>query len=378
MKSSGRIKVLVVFGTRPEAIKLAPVIKSLRHESSVSCKVCFTGQHKSMVSQVVDFFDLKLDYNLNVMRKGQSLEYLTQSITPRVGRLLDELKPDWVVVQGDTTTVLLVAMAAFYKKIKVAHVEAGLRTHDKYYPFPEEINRALLSPIADANFAPTLTAKENLIKEGIASDKIFVTGNTGIDALHWALGHMREEYVAFKGIDFNNKIILATIHRRESFGRPFQEIFKAFVDIIEADDKVEIVYPVHLNPNVQEKAKKILSARRRIHLIDPLPYDQLIYLMAKSYIILTDSGGIQEEAPSLKRPVLVVRDETERPEGVKLGVARLVGRKRKDIAAAAIRLLRSKIEYAAMVKARNPYGDGLASARIVKALMKISRKGRYV
>ena len=325
-----------------------------------------------MARQVMDFFGVKADIDLKAMKKGQSLEYLTKVITPKMGIVLEDERPDWVIVQGDTTTVFLVALAAFYKKIKVAHVEAGLRTHDKYYPFPEEINRRLVSPVADLHFAPTQGAKNNLLQEGIAKSGIFVTGNTAIDALMRAKILIRKSYAEFNGIDFRKKIILVTAHRRESFGRPLEEMFRAFVDIVRKNDDTEIIYPVHLNPNVQEKAKKILQGQDRIRLLAPVSYDRLVYLMTKCYLILTDSGGIQEEAPSFKKPVLVMREETERPEGIVQGVSCLVGRNRKRIVNKTIKLLASRDDYNSMRKGKNPYGDGKAAKRISKILKEYS------
>lgn len=364
-------KILVVFGTRPEAIKLAPVIAALKKERSVNCRVCFTGQHYTMAKQVIDFFKIKVDISLNVMKKGQTLEYLTKTMVPKVGEILDKEKPDWVVIQGDTTTVFLVALAAFYKKIKVAHVEAGLRTYNKYYPFPEEINRKLTASVTDLHFAPTEQAKKNLLQEGFSKKDIFKTGNTSIDALLWACKLIKKSYKVFDKIDFKKKIILVTAHRRESFGKPLEEMLKALVDIVQTDPNIEIIYPAHFNPNVQEKVNKILRGKKGIRLFDPVPYDQLVYLMRKCTLILTDSGGIQEEAPSLRKPVLVMRDETERPEGVKLGVSKLVGRTRKKIAQETLKLLSSPKAYKKMVKGKNPYGDGKASQRIM-ALFKAS------
>ncbi len=363
-------KILVVFGTRPEAIKLAPVIAALKKDRAIECLVCFTGQHATMAQQVIDFFKLKVDYQLNVMKKGQSLEYLTKTMVPKMSALLDKVKPDWVVIQGDTTTVFLVALVAFYKKIKIAHVEAGLRTRNKYYPFPEEINRRLVAPVADLHLAPTTKAKENLLQEAIPKKNIFVTGNTAIDALLWGCRLTQKTYPLFNKMDFSKKIILVTAHRRESFGAPLKEMFQALVDIVRLNKEVEIIYPAHLNPNVREKVDSLLRGVERIHLLDPVPYDQLVYLMQRCTLILTDSGGIQEEAPSLRKPVLVMRDETERPEGIALGVSRLVGRTRKRIVQETLKLLTSKKEYQKMVKGKNPYGDGKAAQRILAIFKK--------
>ena len=361
-------KILVVFGTRPEAIKLAPVVKAFGKESNLDCQVCLTGQHSHMARQVIDFFGIKINYDLRAMKRGQDLEYITKTITPRISALLSKIRPDLVAIQGDTTTVFLVALAAFYKKIAIAHVEAGLRTNNKYYPFPEEMNRRLVSVVADLHFAPTAGAKRNLLREGIPAGRVFVTGNTGIDALLQASVTVKKKYRLFRDIDFRKKVILVTAHRRESFGQPLREMFSAFIDIVNACKDTEIVYPVHLNPNVWDKASSILSGHRRIHLLAPVSYDQLVYLMKQCYLILTDSGGIQEEAPSLEKPVLVMRDETERPEGIKLGVSRLVGRSRKKVARETLRLLSSRRAYRKMVKGKNPYGDGKASGRIIKII----------
>jgi UDP-N-acetylglucosamine 2-epimerase (non-hydrolysing) len=323
-----------------------------------------------MADQVREFFGLRVDFDLGVMRPRQDLEYLTAAVTRAIGDLLDRVRPGRVIVQGDTTTAFLVALAAFYKKIPVAHVEAGLRTGDRYYPFPEEMNRRLIANVADLHFAPTPGARDNLIREGIPRESVFVTGNTGIDALLWARTLIPARYPRLGKIDFSKKVILVTAHRRESLGRPIKEICRAFVDIVRADPDVEIVYPVHLNPRVREVAGKILAGRAGIRLLPPVNYGELVYLMTRCYCILTDSGGIQEEAPSLGKPVLVMRDETERPEGVALGVARLVGRERHAIARETLRLISSPRAYRAMAKGVNPYGDGRAAMRIRRIIEK--------
>jgi UDP-N-acetylglucosamine 2-epimerase (non-hydrolysing) len=307
------------------------------------------------------------------MKKAQSLEYLTKTIFPRICRVMEQTRPDWVVVQGDTTTVFLVSLAAFYKKVKVAHVEAGLRTNNRYFPFPEEMNRRLVSSLADVHFAPTERAKENLLKEFVQLKQIYVTGNTGIDALLWISRHNKKDYPQFKKIDFSKKLILVTAHRRESFGKPLKEMFHAFIDIIKSDRDAEIIYPVHYNPNVREKALKILNGKQRIHLVNPVSYEELVYLMKNCYFILTDSGGIQEEAPSLKKPVLVMRDETERTEGIELGISKLTGRSKEKIVHDTLELLNSEKQYNSMINGTNPYGDGKAGQRICRILKKLNK-----
>ncbi len=368
MASKVKKKVLVVFGTRPEAIKLAPVIRELKRSRRLSCLVCSTGQHGAMAEQVRGFFGFRVDFDLGVMRPRQDLEYLTAAVTRSAAALLDRARPDRVVVQGDTTTAFLVALAAFYRRIPVAHVEAGLRTGDRYYPFPEEMNRLLISDIADLHFAPTAGARDNLLREGIPPKSVFVTGNTGIDALLWARSILPARFPRLGAIDSGRKIVLATAHRRESFGRPLEDICRAFADIVRADPAAEVVYPVHPNPSVRETADAILKGVKGVRLLPPVSYGELVFLMTRCRLILTDSGGIQEEAPSLGKPVLVMRDETERPEGVALGVARLVGRRRGAIVRETLRLLSSTRAYRAMQKGVNPYGDGRAAARIRRVI----------
>jgi len=378
--------VLVAFGTRPEAIKLAPVIKELeKHPEQFAVKVCITSQHKEMLMQVMKFFNLAYHYNLHVMVESQSLYHITSTVLLRMKEIFEKEHFDIVIVQGDTTTTFASSLAAFYEKVKVGHVEAGLRTYNKYSPFPEEMNRKLTTALADYHFAPTETAVENLLREGVEKEKVYLTGNTVIDALLMGIRQLenysdkaQEELLRTtklkKGIvdkivhgdDF--KLITVTAHRRESFGKPFEQMCLAMKEIIEIAKSVEIVYPVHLNPRVRETVFKIIGDIPRIHLIEPLRYEQLIYLMNKSYLILTDSGGIQEEAPSLRKPVLVMREVTERPEGVEAGVAKLVGTDRKRIVGTVLELLSSKEAYSRMATGINPYGDGRASGRIIEAL----------
>lgn len=362
-------KFLFIFGTRPEAIKLAPLILKLKEVGEVN--VCVTGQHREMLDQVLDFFSIVPDYDLNIMAKNQSLFTITAKSLKLLDSVIAESMPDMIIVQGDTTTALVGALAGYYKRIKVAHVEAGLRSFNKFSPFPEEINRILAGHIADLHFAPTRKARENLLRENIPDETIFVVGNTVIDALFMGLDIVKRDEKPFCAyfdfVDFSKKVILVTGHRRESFGKPFENICNALKEIAGAD--VEIVYPVHLNPVVRKHVYAILRGIENIHLIEPLSYPHLIWLMRKCYLILTDSGGIQEEAPSLGKPVLVIRDVTERTEGIEEGTARLVGTDRKEIVKS-VRALFDKREYSKMAKARNPYGDGKASVRIAGILKK--------
>jgi len=364
------LNVVALFGTRPEAIKLCPLVYELRrHPDEFKLIVCVTGQHREMLDQVLDFFQIKPDYDLNLMKQNQTLFDITADGLKSIGSVLDAEQPDLVIVQGDTTTAFVGALAAFYKQIKIAHIEAGLRTYGKYSPFPEEINRVLVSHLADYHFAPTESAKKNLEKEGITKN-VWVVGNTVIDALFLGLSIIRQEtdqkyYDFFKGIDFTKKIILVTGHRRESFGEPFRNICNAIRQIAEQFPDVEIVYPVHFNPNVRQPVNEILGGHERIHLIEPLPYPYMIWLMEKCYLILTDSGGIQEEAPSLHKPVLVMRDVTEREEGIQAGTARLLGTSSENIVLQVSNLIQSQESYTAMSSHINPYGDGNASTQIV-------------
>jgi UDP-N-acetylglucosamine 2-epimerase (non-hydrolysing) len=364
-------RFLFIFGTRPEAIKLAPLVTSLKNSGTV--QVCVTGQHRDMLDQVLDFFSIVPDYDLNVMAKNQSLFRVTTKSLRLLDRVIDESKPDLIIVQGDTTTAFAGALAGFYKRIKVAHIEAGLRSFNKCSPFPEEINRILVGHIADYHFAPTKKAKDNLIKENIPSKNIFVVGNTVIDALLMGMDIIKRDdrtfHDYFKFIDYSKKIILVTGHRRESFGKPFEDICHALKKI--AKEHVEIVYPVHLNPNVRRHVYPILNGIKNIHLIDPLEYPHLIWLMNKSYLILTDSGGIQEEAPSLGKPVLVLRDVTERTEGIEAGTGILVGTNKKKIVDSTRTLLFNHRVYRKMAQRRNPYGDGKSSSRIRDILQRL-------
>ncbi|RKY08922.1 MAG: UDP-N-acetylglucosamine 2-epimerase (non-hydrolyzing) [Planctomycetota bacterium] len=367
-------KILCVFGTRPEAIKMAPVVKKLIGNPLFETKVCLTGQHREMLDQVMSVFDLITDFDLDIMEKGQTLAGVTCKVLDGMEKVFLEWKPDCVLVQGDTTTVFSAALAAFYHKIKVGHIEAGLRTHNRYSPFPEEMSRCLASELASIHFAPTERARQNLLNEDFSDDTIFVTGNTVIDALFEALDHIDsadelkqklERQFAF--LDSKKKLILVTGHRRENHGEGFQNICQAIRQLAQRDD-VQIVYPVHLNPNVKKPAHKILGDIDNIHLIEPLDYLSFIFLMQKSYLVLTDSGGVQEEAPSLGKPVLVMRDTTERPEAVDAGTVLLVGPDRERIIDQTNCLLDEMSAYEAMSKAHNPYGDGKAAERIIKIL----------
>jgi UDP-N-acetylglucosamine 2-epimerase len=366
-----RIKVVTVFGTRPEAIKMAPLVKLMKENGQIETVVCVTAQHREMLDQVLGLFDIVPDFDLDIMRDRQTLTGVTVRALEGVGNVLDEVKPDAVLVHGDTTTTFAGSLAGFYRHIRVGHVEAGLRTFDRYSPFPEEINRKLTGALADMHFAPTAGAKANLLREGVPENSIVVTGNTVIDAL---LQVARSGYIftqpLLKDMDFESKrVILLTCHRRENLGKPMEEIFKAVRDIVSAYSDVEVVYPVHRNPAVLDAARSILGERKRIHLIEPLDYLPFANLMAKCHLVMTDSGGIQEEAPSLGKPVLVLREVTERPEAVKAGTVKLAGVKRAEVVKVASQLLEDDSEYSKMAHAVNPYGDGTASRRIVDALL---------
>jgi len=362
------IKIIVVIGTRPEAIKMSPVIRELKkHSHAIETVVLITGQHREMLDQVLDLFSLTPDYDLQVMTENQSLVSVTSKVLHGMDRILKREKPSMVLVQGDTTTTFAASLAAFYLKVRIGHVEAGLRTNNKYYPFPEEINRTLVSSLADIHFAPTERACSNLIAEGVPKERILVTGNTVIDALFYIL---TKECERDFGVDLNRgKTILVTAHRRENFGRPLENICRAFVFLLERHPEIQIVYPVHPNPNVQKVVKRVLGEIDRIYLIDPVDYLSFVHLMNRSYLILTDSGGIQEEAPSLGKPVLVLRNETERPEGIEAGTVRLVGTEARKIVESVEVLISDDSHYQKMSQASNPYGDGRSSIRIARAIL---------
>ena len=380
------MKILIVFGTRPEAIKMAPLVKAFEGENSFELKVCATAQHREMLDQVLDLFDIQPDYDLDLMKPGQDLYDITSNVLIGMKKVLEDFEPDVVLVHGDTTTTSVASLATFYQKIKVGHVEAGLRTNNIYSPWPEEANRQITGVLANYHFAPTNSSKENLLKENKKEENIIITGNTVIDALLLILDKIKkdkslEEKIINKIEDliddfqfsiFNFQFILVTGHRRENFGQGFINICEALKEIAVNNPQLHIIYPVHLNPNVQEPVKKILSNISNVHLIEPLQYEEFVYMMDKSYMIITDSGGVQEEAPSLGKPVLVMRDTTERPEAVEAGTVKLVGTDKKTIVREAQKLLDNKDEYDKMSKAHNPYGDGKASERIVNFLKKVA------
>ncbi len=367
-----KIKVMTVFGTRPEAIKMAPVVLELnKHPEEIIPVVAVTAQHRDMLDQVLHLFKIKPDYDLNIMAAGQTLFDITTKAMNGLDKVLTKEKPDIVLVHGDTTTTFAGALAAYYHETTVGHVEAGLRTFNKYSPFPEEMNRKLTGAIADLHFAPTSTASGNLKKESTDPEKIFITGNTVIDALHQTVD---DEFdfadEKLKNIDFKNKrIVLVTTHRRENLGEPMRHVYKALKDIVEEFHDVEIVFPVHKNPKVREVVNEELGNVPGVHLIDPLDYEPFANLMHRAYLVLTDSGGIQEEAPSLGKPVLVLRDTTERPEAVEAGTVKLIGTQRQRVYDETKYLLTDHDEYQRMANTCNPYGDGKASERIVQAVL---------
>lgn len=366
-----KLKVMTVFGTRPEAIKMAPLVLELEKRDNVESIVCLTAQHREMLDMVMDMFGIKADYDLNIMQQRQTLAGITTKALGGLDEVMAEAKPDVVLVHGDTTTTFAGSVAAFYNKIKVGHVEAGLRTYDKYSPFPEEMNRKLTGSIADFHFSPTIANKNNLLKEAIDEKAIYITGNTVIDAIKYTVKDdfkFKDETLA--KADFEGKrVILVTAHRRENLGEPLKNICRAVTKLVNEFEDVEVIYPVHLNPAVRETVYEIMSGNDRIHLIDPLDVDELHNLMKRCYMVMTDSGGLQEEAPALGKPVLVLRTETERPEAVAAGTAKLAGVEEKDIYNFGKTLLCDKAEYDKMAKAANPYGDGNASKRIVDALL---------
>jgi UDP-N-acetylglucosamine 2-epimerase (non-hydrolysing) len=368
------LKTLVIFGTRPEAIKMAPLIIELK-KNNFNISVCITAQHRRMLDQVLDFFDIIPDYDLNLMQANQTLNQLSARLLNAIDEVLVKNQPDLVLVHGDTTTSSMVALAAFHRGIKVGHVEAGLRTFNKFSPFPEEMNRQITGRIADWHFAPTPLSAANLLDEKIDSKNIIVTGNTVIDALQLGLKKIDDGYQCFdlalvkSIIDSSKKLIVITGHRRENFGDGFENLCLAIKEIA-INENIQIIYPVHLNPNVQEPVNRILSNIQNVHLIQPLDYPAFIYLMSKSYLLITDSGGVQEEAPSLGKPVIVMRDNTERPEAVTAGTVMLVGTNKEKIVNSCNRLLNDHAMYSKMSLAHNPYGDGKASEKIINFIYK--------
>ncbi len=372
------MKILSVFGTRPEAVKMAPIVKLLKQTAGIEARVCVTAQHRQMLDQVLELFQIEPDYDLDLMRDNQSMAELSASIFTHLDPVLADFKPDWALAVGDTTTVVTTSLLAFYRRIKFGHVEAGLRTHDKWHPFPEEINRRLATVTADLHFAPTEWSRGNLLREGVDERTIVVTGNPVIDALGFVSKQEQPreikdllEKLGVEGLETSRpatkKLILVTAHRRENFGKPIENICRALKELASRED-VEIVYPVHLNPNVQEPVNRILKNVKRVTLLPPLDYLPLVHLMKRAKLILTDSGGLQEEAPSFGIPVLVLREVTERPEGVDAGILKLVGTGTSQIVRETTRLLDDPSAYAGMAKASNPYGDGHAAERIVEAL----------
>jgi UDP-N-acetylglucosamine 2-epimerase (non-hydrolysing) len=367
-----KIKVMTVFGTRPEAIKMAPIVLELaKFPKVITPVVAVTAQHRDMLDQVLNLFHIIPDYDLDIMAAGQTLFDITSKAMMGLDSVLTEEKPDIVLVHGDTTTTFAGALAAYYHQTTVGHVEAGLRTNNKYSPFPEEMNRKLTGSLADLHFAPTMTAQENLLRENVSADKIFVTGNTVIDALHKTV---RDDFVfdnaLLQNIDFENKrIVLVTTHRRENLGEPMRHVYKALKQLTEEFDDVEVVFPVHKNPKVRVVVNEELGHLAKVHLIDPLDYEPFANLMSRSCLILTDSGGVQEEAPALGKPVLVLRDTTERPEAVSAGTVRLIGTDCQRVYEEARQLLTDAQAYSHMSGSCNPYGDGMAAQRIIQAIL---------
>ncbi len=362
-----KVKVITVFGTRPEAIKMAPVVLKLKKDDRFEEITVVSAQHREMLDQVLDIFKIKPDYDFNIMHKNQTLEDITSKVILDMAKVIKKEQPDIVLVHGDTTTSFAAGLATFYEQTKLGHVEAGLRTWNKYSPFPEEMNRQMTDDLTDLYFAPTKLSKQNLIKENHPADNIYVTGNTAIDALEQTV---KEEYHhdVLDEINPDSKIVLVTMHRRENQGEPMRRVFKVMKQVVDSHKDVEIIYPVHLSPRVQKVAKEVLSDDPRIHLIKPLDVVDFHNLAKKSYFIMTDSGGVQEEAPSLGKPVLVLRDTTERPEGVAAGTLKLVGTEVDKVRAEMIRLLEDEKAYTEMANAKNPYGDGKAADRIMDAI----------
>lgn len=377
------MRILLCFGTRPEAIKMAPLYHELK-KTAFEVKVCVTAQHREMLDQVLDFFEISPDYDLNLMQKGQSLNQLSARILSSLDAVFQDFKPSLVLVHGDTTTSSMTALGAFHKGIKVGHVEAGLRTYNKLSPFPEEINRQITGRIADYHFAPTSLASNNLLEEKVIKESIVVTGNTVIDALRLGVKKVENGYTCSdlelvkNVVDSTKKVILITGHRRENFGAGFENLCLAIRELATTRPDVQIIYPVHLNPNVQEPVQRILSGISNVHLIPPVDYPAFLYLMQHSYFILTDSGGVQEEAPSLGKPVLVMRDTTERPEALEAGTVQLVGTNTASIVTACMQLLQESNVYDKMSHAHNPYGDGKASERISSFLFGINKSFNFM
>ena len=364
-----KFKIMSVFGTRPEAIKMAPLVKALARCPDLESICCLTGQHREMLDSVMEIFNLRGDFDLNIMEQRQTLSTITTKTLLGMEQVMEQCRPDMILVHGDTSTTFAGALAAFYHQVPVGHVEAGLRTYDKYSPFPEEMNRTLVGDIADLHFSPTKANAENLRREGIRGE-IFVTGNTAIDAMDYTVKEGRRFQTALlNDLDFeHHRIITVTCHRRENYGRPMEEILSAIAEVVRTHEDVEVVYPVHLSPVVRECAQRYLGGKDRIHLIDPVDVEEMHNLLARCYMVMTDSGGLQEEAPALGKPVLVMRRETERPEAIAAGTAKLAGVTYDGVLAEANRLLDDPAAYQAMAKAVNPYGDGHACERIAQAI----------
>ena len=375
------MNVLTVFGTRPEAIKMAPLVKAFQKYDHIESYVCVTGQHREMLDQVLNLFEITPDFDLNIMKKNQTLAHITQSVLMGVAQVIEKIKPDYVFVHGDVTTGVAAAMAAFYAKIPVCHIEAGLRTGNIYAPYPEEMNRKLISALTTYHFAPTKTAQDHLLQENHNSKNIYVTGNTVIDALFYVRDTIHHDPIfskkfdtTFDYLDYNKKLILVTGHRRENLDGGLENVCKALKQIKQDHNNVQIIYPVHLNPKVQQAAQEILQDHPDIFLIEPQDYLPFVYLMNRAYLIITDSGGIQEEAPSLGKPVLVTRETTERPEAVSAGTVKLVGTNQETLIKEALQLLNDPETYAKMQQASNPYGDGKACERIIEFLLNLDLK----
>lgn len=362
------IKVMTVFGTRPEAIKMAPLVKELERREEIECIVCVTAQHREMLDQVLNIFDIKPKYDLNIMKSGQTLTEITSRVLIGLDDVIKKEKPDIILVHGDTTTTFAGALAAFYNAVDIGHVEAGLRTDNKYSPFPEEMNRQMVDRMTDMFFAPTELSRNNLLREDISDDKIYITGNTAIDAMKYTINE-NYQHELFDWIG-NDKFILLTAHRRENLGEPMYNIFKSIKKIVDDNKDVKVIYPIHMNPKIRQIANEVIGNEERIKIIEPLEVVDFHNFINKSYLILTDSGGIQEEAPSLGKPVLVLRDTTERPEGIDAGTLKLVGTDYDIIVSETEKLLNDKNEYNKMSKSSNPYGNGTASEQIVDAIIK--------